>query len=94
MKIFAALDDAIKNFDDAKNVIMSKNYDYLNQRNTEFDSDYDIFINKTNVLKQTIADMIEENFANIWETRQGFKFLTRFEKVSNVLMIGCSQKWA
>lgn len=92
--MFVALDDAIKNFNDAKNIIMSKNYDYLNQRNTEFDRDYDIFINKTNVLKQTIADMIEENFADIWETRQGFKFLIRFEKVSTVLMIGYSQKWA
>lgn len=76
------MEDAIRTFNDAKNEIMSKNYDYLNQRNTDFDQDYDIFINKTNVLKQTIANTIEENFADIWETRQGFKFLTRFEKVS------------
>lgn len=76
------MEEAIKTFNETKNEVTSKNYDYLNQRNVEFDKDFDIFLNKTNILKEKIGATIEENFADIWETRHGYKFLIRFEKVN------------
>ncbi len=86
-KFMPALDEAIKTFNDARIEITSKNYDYLNQRNGDFDKDFDIFITKTNALKESVACTIEENFADIWETRHGYKFLIRFEKVKLLLTI-------
>lgn len=62
-------------------MVTSKNYDYLNQKDNEFDHDYDEFISKTDALKEHIGSTIEETFADIWETRHGYKFLIRFEKV-------------
>lgn len=59
----------------------SKSYDYLDPRNIEFDSDYDIFMSKTDILKEKIGGIIEKNYADVWETPQGIRFLTRFEKV-------------
>lgn len=76
-----ALDEAVKTFNEAKKVVTSKTYDYLNQKDNEFDKDYDEFISKTNALKENIGSTIEETFADIWETRHGYKFLIRFEKV-------------
>lgn len=68
-------------FTEAKSVIVNKQYDYLDQRNTEFDTDFQEFISRTDALKTNIGDSIEKNFANVWETPQGIKFLSRFEKV-------------
>lgn len=73
------------NFNEAKAIIMDKNYDYLDQRNGQFDADYQEFTAKTDSLKERIGNLIEENFANVWETPQGIKFLTRFEKVTFLL---------
>lgn len=81
MYVCAALEDAIKTFESAKAGVTSKDYDYLDQRNTEFDADFDMFLEKTNELKESIGSLIEENFASVWETPQGIRFLTRFEKV-------------
>jgi dynein heavy chain len=68
-------------FEDAKAGIMNKPYDYLDHRNKEFDEDYDNFMARIEALKDSIGNMIEENFASVWETPQGIKFLVRFEKV-------------
>lgn len=73
----------MKTFDTTKAGVTSKTYDYLDQRNTEFDSDFETFLEKTDELKESIGTMIEENFASVWESPQGIKFLTRFEKVSD-----------
>ena len=77
-----ALEDAILTFNDAKAGVCTKTYDYLDHRNPEFNVDFEIFMTKTNELKESIGALIEENFASVWETPQGIKFLTRFEKVS------------
>lgn len=76
------MEDAIVTFNEAKDGVCSKAYDYLDQRNTEFNADFDIFMDTTTTLKESIATLIEDNFASVWETPQGIKFLTRFEKVS------------
>lgn len=55
----------------------------MDQRNTEFDTDYEMFIQNTNTLKENIASTIEENYKGIWETLLGIKFLNRFEKVNS-----------
>lgn len=68
-------------FTEAKSVIINKNYDYLDQRNNEFDADFEEFTSRTDILKSYIGNSIEKNFANVWETPQGIKFLTQFEKV-------------
>lgn len=78
---FVALDDAIRTFEEAEKVATTKAYDYLDPRNIEFDTDYDDFISKTDALKQNIGNTIENNYADVWETLQGIRFLTRFEKV-------------
>ncbi|XP_008556957.2 dynein axonemal heavy chain 5 [Microplitis demolitor] len=77
-----ALDEATKYFEEAKKIATNKSYDYLDPRNTEFDKDYDVFMSKTNILKENIGGIIEKNYADVWETPQGIRFLTRFEKVS------------
>lgn len=61
---------------------MNKQYDYLDQRNAEFENDFKSFLARTDDLKNKIADTIERNFDSVWETPQGIRFLTRFEKVS------------
>lgn len=71
----------MKIFEEAKKVATNKNYDYLDPRNVEFDMDYDEFMEKTEELKQNIGLIIEKNYADVWETPQGIRFLTRFEKV-------------
>uniref|UniRef100_A0A8W7PQG3 Dynein, axonemal, heavy chain 5 n=1 Tax=Anopheles coluzzii TaxID=1518534 RepID=A0A8W7PQG3_ANOCL len=77
-----ALEDAMNTFDEAKVEIIMKKYDYLDQRNADFNDDFQIFMQKTDTLKETIASMIEHNFDSVWETPQGIRFLVRFEKVS------------
>ncbi|KAF6202133.1 hypothetical protein GE061_004531 [Apolygus lucorum] len=76
------LEDVIKQFNEIKEGITSKTYDYLDHRNQEFDNDFEEMIANTNALKERIANTIEENYAGIWETLQGVKFLNRFEKIS------------
>lgn len=76
-----ALDEAVASFDDAKKVIVSKKYDYLDHRNPDFNEDYDTFLGKTDTLKMSIGTVIESNFDSVWETPQCMRFLIRFEKV-------------
>lgn len=76
-----ALEDAMKTFNEAKAGVTGKQYDYLDQRNTEFDDDFQLFLGKANDLKCNIATIIELNFSSVWETPQGIRFLVRFEKV-------------
>lgn len=71
----------MQSFEEAKKAATTCQYDYLDYRNNEFDNDFQIFEEKTNELKESIGNTIEENFASVWETPQGIKFLTRFEKV-------------
>lgn len=61
----------------------------MDQRNSEFNTDFQEFISRTDALKTTIGESIEKNFANVWETPQGIKFLARFEKVSYVTAFKC-----
>lgn len=63
---------------------MNKQYDYLDQRNADFENDFINFLNQTEELKNNIADTIERNFDSVWETPQGIRFLCRFEKVTIV----------
>ena len=74
------MDETIKIFEEAKKIATSKNYDYLDPRNAEFDEDYDTFMSKTETLKKNVANMIEKNYVDVWETPHGIRFLTRFEK--------------
>lgn len=66
---------------------MFKQYDYLNQRNADFDNDFTHFISLTDRLKETIGNVIEKNFDSVWETPQGIRFLTRFEKVFSLFYV-------
>lgn len=71
----------MQTFEEAKVFIVDKKYDYLDQKNTEFDTDYDAFIQQTDKLKTNISAIIEKNYTSVWETPQGIRFLERFEKV-------------
>ena len=76
----------MKTFNEAKAGVTGKQYDYLDQRNSEFDDDFQHFLSRANDLKSNIASIIEQNFASVWETPQGIRFLVRFEKVSKCSM--------
>lgn len=82
-----ALEEAMGTFEEAKLAVLVKKYDYLDHRNLEFNEDFELFMSKTNALKESIASMIENNFDSVWETPQGIKFLIRFEKVSTKIPI-------
>jgi dynein heavy chain len=75
------LEEAMHTFEEAKAGVTNKAYDYLDQRDVEFDADFDILLERTDKLKESIGSLIEENFTSVWETPQGIRFLTRFEKV-------------
>lgn len=77
-----ALEDAMAMFEEAKKLVVSKKYDYLDHRNPEFNVDYNAFITKTDALKTSIGTVIESNFDSVWETPQCMRFLIRFEKVT------------
>nr|XP_023020658.1 dynein heavy chain 5, axonemal-like [Leptinotarsa decemlineata] len=77
-----ALEEAIQKFTEVKQIVMNKTYDYLDQRNNEFENDFKSFLVHTDELRDNIAETIERNFDSVWETPQGIRFLTRFEKVS------------
>lgn len=77
-----ALEDSMATFEEAKKLVISKRYDYLDHRNPEFNVDYNAFIAKTDALKTSIATVIESNFDSVFETPQCMRFLIRFEKVS------------
>lgn len=79
-----ALEEAMAVFEDAKKLVVSKKYDYLDHRNPEFNVDYNAFIAKTDALKTSIGTVIESNFDTVWETPQCMRFLIRFEKVSSL----------
>lgn len=79
-----ALEDAMATFEDAKKIIVSKKYDYLDHRNMDFNVDYNAFMAKTDSLKTSIGTVIESNFDSVWETPQCMRFLIRFEKVSSL----------
>ncbi|XP_066590394.1 dynein axonemal heavy chain 5 [Prorops nasuta] len=76
-----ALDEAVKTFEEAKKIATGKSYDYLDPRNVDFHTDYDQFMERTDALKANIGEIIERSYADVWETPQGIRFLTRFEKV-------------
>lgn len=82
-----ALEEAMNTFEEAKVAVLVKKYDYLDHRNLEFNEDFELFMSKTNTLKESIASMIENNFDSVWETPQGIRFLIRFEKVSTKIPI-------
>ncbi|KAK4873406.1 hypothetical protein RN001_015435 [Aquatica leii] len=75
------LDEVVQNFEEVKAIVFGKPYDYLNQRNGDFDDDFQLFLTRLDELKQEIVDTVEKNFESVWETPQGIKFLTKFEKV-------------
>ncbi|XP_031355650.1 dynein heavy chain 5, axonemal-like [Photinus pyralis] len=75
------LDEAVLSFNEAEGIIVNKPYDYLDQRNAEFDNDFQSFLARLEDLKKEIANIIELNYENVWETPQGIKFLSKFEKV-------------
>lgn len=77
----------MKTFDEAKKIATTKHYDYLDPRNQQFDADYDEFMSKIDALKKSIGTVIENNYADVWETPQGIRFLTRFEKVQQTQSI-------
>ncbi|KAK9877873.1 hypothetical protein WA026_020099 [Henosepilachna vigintioctopunctata] len=77
-----ALEEVIQKFTELKSIVINKKYDYLDQRNADFDNDFKVFLAKTDEMKEHLSEMIEKNFDNVWETPQGIKFLARFEKVS------------
>lgn len=66
---------------------MNKQYDYLDQRNLDFENDFKNFLGHIEELKESISEMIERNFDSVWETPQGIKFLTRFEKVNKFILL-------
>lgn len=76
-----ALEEAMQTFEEAKALVVDKKYDYLDQRNSQFDIDFKQFLNQTDELKEAIGNVIEKNFDSVWETPQGIRFLARFEKV-------------
>lgn len=61
--------------------MVNKSYDYLDQKNKEFNHDYTTFFVMVQSLKDDVAFTIENNFSSVWETGQGIKFLDKFEKV-------------
>lgn len=71
----------MQNFNEIKAIVMNKNYDYLDQRNTEFEKDFKKFMKQMDKLKTGIGEDIEKNFDSVWETPQGIRFLSRFEKI-------------
>lgn len=75
----------MRTFEEAKLVVMNKGYDYLDQKNREFDHDYITFFVMVQTLKDSLAQTIETNFSSVWETGQGIKFLDKFEKVLHVI---------
>lgn len=77
-----ALEEAMQTFEETKSTVVDKKYDYLDQRNTQFDADFKQFLNQIEELKENIGEVIEKNFDSVWETAQGIKFLPKFEKVS------------
>lgn len=79
--VFTALDEAIKTFEEAVTVATSKTYDYLDSRNSEFNQDFNVFMKSTDELRNNLGNIIEQNYADVWETPQGVRFLTKFEKV-------------
>lgn len=79
--LFPALDNAVRTFEEAKLMVMNKTYDYLDQKNRDFDNDYTTFFVMVQTLKDELAFTIETNFSSVWETGQGIKFLDKFEKV-------------
>lgn len=79
-----ALDNGVRTFEEAKLVVMNKTYDYLDQKNKEFDHDYTTFFVMVQTLKDELALTIETNFNSVWETGQGIKFLDKFEKVLDI----------
>ncbi|CAF4749032.1 unnamed protein product [Pieris macdunnoughi] len=81
------LEEAMHAFEEAKKAVTTCQYDYLDYRNNDFDKDYQAFQDKTNALRESIGSTIEINFSSVWETPQGIKFLTRFEKVSQKIQI-------
>ncbi|KAL1130923.1 hypothetical protein AAG570_012164 [Ranatra chinensis] len=78
---FSELEEVVKSFNETKNNITEKTYDFLDYRNEDFEEDFQNFIKESNSLKQKIANTIEENYKSVWETARGVTFLTRFEKV-------------
>lgn len=79
------MENAVRTFEEAKLVVMNKGYDYLDQKNKEFDHDYTTFFIMVQTLKDDLAVTIENNFSSVWETGQGIKFLDKFEKVLHIL---------
>ncbi|XP_011504753.1 PREDICTED: dynein heavy chain 5, axonemal [Ceratosolen solmsi marchali] len=77
-----ALDETVKTFEEGKKIVIGKSYDYLDPRNLEFNNDYEEFMRKIGDMKENVSCLIETNYADVWETLQGIRFLTRFEKVS------------
>jgi len=71
-----------KEFSNHVKIMTGKQYNVLDYRLIDFDTDFDDFMEKTEELKLSLNRLIEKNYQSIWETPQAIKFLKRIEEVN------------
>ncbi|KAL1518053.1 hypothetical protein ABEB36_001736 [Hypothenemus hampei] len=80
-----ALDETVQKFTEVKTLVVNKQYDYLDQRNVQFEEDFEKFIDEIEDLKLKIAELIERSFDSVWETPQGIPLTKLDEKYGRIL---------
>ena len=61
--------------------LKKKTYDFLDQRKTDFDSDYTEFKNSINDLHNAFLQFMEKQFNQITNTHRALALIKRFEKL-------------
>jgi len=76
------IDEKEKEFGLSVKALTGKDYNYLDYRNKDFDTDFEDFMGKTEELRLALNKMIEKSYHDIWESPQAIKFLKRIEEVN------------
>ncbi|KAM4875452.1 dynein axonemal heavy chain 5 [Thomomys bottae] len=86
------LDDLIIKFQDIVATIKRKEYDFLDQRKTDFDQDYEEFCKQIDELHNELQKFMDVTFEKIKNTNQALSMLKKFERL-NIPDLGIDDKY-
>ncbi|XP_075442369.1 dynein axonemal heavy chain 5 isoform X3 [Ascaphus truei] len=72
--------------------IKKKQYNFLDQRKTEFDQDYDEFVKQTNDLHNQLKTFMDSTFERIHNTERALTMLKKFERLG-IPDLGIEEKY-
>ncbi|KAM8811434.1 dynein axonemal heavy chain 5 [Eudromia elegans] len=100
IKIYSALQDSkiegletiIAKYESIVDIMKKKQYNFLDQRKTDFDQDYEEFCREINDLHDQLRTFMDITFENILNTERALRMLRKFERLK-IPSLGVEEKY-